>query len=391
MHIEQQRHLMNHVVRPRRVMVRGQGSWLWDEAAKRYLDFVQGWAVNALGHAAPEIVRAVSEQAGTLVTASPAYHNARELELAEAIARLSGLSRVFFANSGAEANEGAIKLARKWGKVSRGGAFEIITTHGGFHGRTLATMAATGKPGWDEMFPPKIDGFVKVPFDDSRAVARAVNPKTAAILVEPIQGEAGVVVPKDGYLRELRRIADEHGVLLMLDEIQTGIGRTGTLFAHQHENVVPDIMTLGKGLGGGVPLAALVASERAARFEIGEQGGTFNGNPLATAAGLAVLGTVNQPAFLDEVRRRGAELRSALERVAPDLVVEVRGRGLLVAARLAEPRAEKIRDAAFDLGLLVNAPRPDVLRFMPALNVTSDEITAMTEILGVAIERAVRS
>jgi acetylornithine/N-succinyldiaminopimelate aminotransferase len=371
-------------------MVRGRGSWVWDASGKRYLDFIQGWAVNALGHAAPEVLRAVSEQAGALVTASPAYHNARELELAAEIVRMTGLSRVFFANSGAEANEGAIKLARKWGKATRDGAFEVITTHNGFHGRTLATMAASGKPGWDAMFPPSVAGFVKVPFDDERAAAAAVGPKTAAILVEPVQGEAGVVVPRRGYLQALREIADEHRLLLILDEVQTGIGRTGTLFAHQHEGVLPDVMTLGKGLGGGVPLAALVASERAALFEVGEQGGTFNGNPLATAAGLAVLRVVTAPGFLDEVCRRGDELRNALEGVAPDHVAEVRGRGLLMAARLTEARAERIRDAAFDLGLLVNAPRHDVLRFMPALNVTSDEIAAMTHLLRQAIASAFR-
>jgi acetylornithine/N-succinyldiaminopimelate aminotransferase len=386
MHTEQPSHLMNHVVRPPTAMVRGKGSWVWDANGKRYLDFVQGWAVNALGHAAPEVLRAVSEQAGTLVTASPAYHNARELELAAVIARASGLSRVFFANSGAEANEGAIKLARKWGKVHRGGAFEVVTTHNGFHGRTLATMAASGKPGWDAMFPPTVAGFVKVPFDDAPAVARAVGPNTTAILVEPIQGEAGVVVPKKGYLRQLRHIADEHGLLLMFDEIQTGIGRTGALFAHQHEGVLPDVMTLGKGLGGGVPLAALVASERAACFEVGEQGGTFNGNPLAAAAGVAVLDAVTEPGFLDGVRLRSSDLRSALERVAPAHIADVRGKGLLMAARLTEPRAERIRDTAFDLGLLVNAPRPDVLRFMPALNVTSNEITAMTDLLRQAFQ-----
>jgi acetylornithine/N-succinyldiaminopimelate aminotransferase len=390
MFTDQPNHLMNHVVRPKAVMVRGQGSWVWDDHGKRYLDFIQGWAVNALGHAAPEVLRAVSEQAGTLVTASPAFHNARELELAGELARWTGLSRIFFTNSGAEANEGAIKLARKWGKVTRGGAFEIITTHNGFHGRTLATMAASGKPGWDAMFPPIVAGFVKVPFDDARAVAGAVGPKTAAILVEPVQGEAGVIVPKRGYLRALREIADAHGLLLMLDEIQTGIGRTGTLFAHQHDGVLPDVMTLGKGLGGGVPLAALVASERAARFEVGEQGGTFNGNPLATAAGIALLRTVTAPGFLEEVRQRGDELKSALERVAPEQIAEVRGKGLLLAARLSEPRAERIRDAAFDLGLLVNAPRPDVLRFMPALNVTSGEIAAMTDLLRQAIVSAFR-
>lgn len=384
MHTEENRHLMNHVVRPKAVMVRGRGSYVWDDSGKRYLDFVQGWAVNALGHASPSIARAVSEQAATLVTASPAYHNANELELAAEIARLSNLARVFFCNSGAEANEGAIKLARKWGRVERNGAYEVVTTVNAFHGRTLATMAASGKPGWDAMFPPPVAGFVKVPFDDASAVERAIGPKTAAILVEPIQGEAGVVVPRNGYLASLREIADAHGILLMLDEIQTGVGRTGRLFAHEHDGVKPDVMTLGKGLGGGVPLAALVASEHAARFEPGEQGGTFNGNPLATSVGLAVLREATATGFLDNVTACGAELRQALERLSP-AVVDVRGRGLLNAARLSGPRAERVRDAAFDLGLLVNAPRPDVLRFMPALNVTRGEISEMIELLARAL------
>jgi len=253
-------HLMNLTNRPPAVMVRGAGSYLWDDAGRRYLDFVQGWAVNALGHCPKEIADAVATQVTKLVNASPAYHNERERALATALAEASGLSRVFFGNSGAEANEGAIKLARKWGKLHKDGAFEIITTHGGFHGRTLATMAASGKPGWDEMFPPRVEGFVKVPFGDADAVERAIGPRTVAILVEPIQGEAGVVVPPDGYLHALSDIARARSVLLMLDEVQTGMGRTGTLFAFQHEGIRPDVLTLGKGLGGGLPLSALVVS-----------------------------------------------------------------------------------------------------------------------------------
>jgi acetylornithine/N-succinyldiaminopimelate aminotransferase len=382
MHSESQNHLMNLVARPAPVMVRGEGSFLWDDAGKRYLDFVQGWAVNALGHAPKELVQAVSRQIATLVSVSPAYHNAGELALAEKLAVASGLSRVFFCNSGAEANEGAIKLARKWGRVHKGGAFEIITTVNGFHGRTLATMAASGKPGWSTMFPPAIEGFVKVPFGDAEAVRAAIRKETVAILVEPVQGEGGVVVPPDGYLAALRALADEHGLLLVADEVQTGMGRTGTLFAHQHDGVRPDVMTLGKGLGGGVPLAALVVAERAHCFERGEQGGTFNGNPLATAAGIAVLDAITAEGFLDAVVERGESLRRGLSGLAARHgIAEVRGRGLLVAARLDRPRAEAVRDAAFDLGLLVNAVRPDTLRFMPALNVGEAEIASLLELL----------
>jgi acetylornithine/N-succinyldiaminopimelate aminotransferase len=378
--------LMRLSARPRVVMVRGQGSYLWDDEGRRYLDFVQGWAVNTLGHSPEILAEALSRQARLLVSPSPAYYNEPALALAGALAESSGLRRVFFCNSGAEANEGAIKLARKWGKLHRGGAHEVITTVDGFHGRTLATMAATGKAGWEDMFPPRVPGFVKVPFGDAGAVAGAVTERTAAILIEPIQGEAGVIVPPPGYLRALRQIADDKRVLLMFDEIQTGVARTGHLFAHQEEGVLPDVMTLGKGLGGGVPLAALLSTEAAACFAPGEQGGTFNGNPLATAAGRAVFGAVRAEGFLAQVRARGAFLRSGLERLgAAHGITSVRGRGLLIAADLSSPRGEQIRDRAFELGLLVNSPRPSMLRFMPALDVTEEAITEMLGLLSRAL------
>jgi acetylornithine/N-succinyldiaminopimelate aminotransferase len=377
---------MGLVVRPPAVMVRGEGMFIWDEHGKRYLDFVQGWAVNALGHSPPELRAAVTAQLAALVSSSPAYHNAPALELGRRLARESRLEKVFLCSTGAEANEGAIKLARKWGKVHHGGAFEIITTTNGFHGRTLATMAATGKPGWDTMFPPAMPGFVKVPFGDAAAVDAQIGPRTAAIMVEPIQGEGGVVVPPDGYLEALRRIADARGVLLVADEVQTGFGRTGTLFAHQRDGVLPDVMTLGKGIGGGVPLAALLASERVACFERGEQGSTFGGNPLAAAAGLSVLEAVTGPGFLSRVAESGDRVQAGLSALGSARgIAEVRGRGLLIAARLETPRAEQVRDAAFELGLLVNAVRPDTLRFMPALNVTDAEIDSMLAILEQAL------
>ena len=372
-------HLMNLVGRPSAVMVRGEGSYLWDERGKRYLDFVQGWAVNALGHCPPVLARALCAQSSTLISASPAYHCRTAIALGRRLAAESGMPKVFLASTGAEANEGAIKLARKWGKVHRGGAFEIVTTVNAFHGRTLATMAATGKPGWDAMFPPVMPGFVKVPYGDASAVEGAIGPNTVAVMIEPIQGEAGVVVPPAGYIAALRDITDRHGILLIADEVQTGMGRTGTLFAHQHDGVTVDVMTLGKGLGGGVPLAALLASERASCFERGEQGGTFAGNAFTAAAGLAVLDTITAAGFLDAVVRRGERLMAGLR--ALDAIVEARGRGLLDAARLDAPRAERVRDAAFDAGLLVNAPKPDTLRFMPPLNVEGTEIDDALELL----------
>ena len=377
--------LMPTAARPPAVMVRGEGSYLFDESGRRYLDFVQGWAVNALGHCPPELQEEVTRQAAELLNPSPAYFNAPQLELARRLVELSGLHHVFFCNSGAEANEGAIKLARKWGRLHKDGAYRIITTENSFHGRTLATMAASGKPGWDEIFPPPVEGFRKVPFGDVSAVEEAMDPETVAIMVEPIQGEAGVVVPPEGYLQGLAEVAERHRLLLILDEVQTGVGRTGSLFAFETEGVRPHILTLGKGLGGGVPLAALVADEGSSCFEHGEQGGTFNGAPLATAVGLRVLETVAAPSFLKGVRDAGARVEKAVRSAASPIgVQEVRGRGLLLAARLAEPVAEEVRDRSFEMGLLLNAPRPDLLRFMPSLRIRSEEIEEMEGLLGQA-------
>jgi len=368
--------------RPAVVMVRGEGSWLWDQEGKRYLDFVQGWAVNCLGHCPAVIRAALAEQAERLINCSPAYFNAPMARLATLIAETSGLAHVFLCNSGAEANEGAIKLARKWGRRHRGGAFEIVAMDHGFHGRTLATMAASGKPGWDAIFPPAVPGFRKVPLNDLDAVAKSIGPATAAVMLEPIQGEAGVLPASDEYLRELRALTRERGVLLILDEIQTGIGRTGRLYGYEHAGVVPDIMTLGKGLGGGVPLAALVASAAASCFEPGDQGGTFGGNPLMAAVGVAVLEAVREPEFLHGVIVKGQYLARRLSELSAELGhAEVRGRGLLLALELVNADAAKVARSAMDRGLLINAPRPTSLRFMPSLAVSMEEIDQMIELL----------
>jgi acetylornithine/N-succinyldiaminopimelate aminotransferase len=375
--------LMEVTRRPDVVFVRGEGSWLWDDRGRRYLDFVQGWAVNALGHCPPAVVAALTAQATTLVNASPAYHNPVAVRLARLIVSHCNLDRVFLASTGAEANEGAIKLARKWGRLHRGGAYKIVTMHGAFHGRTLATMSASGKPGWDRLFAPQVDGFVKVPFNDLAAARAAVDDATVAVMLEPIQGEAGVLPATTEYLQGLRALTREGGLLLILDEVQTGIGRTGRLFAHQHHGVDPDIMTLAKGLGAGVPLAALVAREEVCCFEPGDQGGTFGGTPLMAAAGCAVLETVTGPGFLERVAATGAYLRARLESLARRFGLgEVRGQGLLLALALGD-RADAAGLAADALGagLLVNAPRPDCLRFMPALTVSREEVDEMARIL----------
>ena len=381
--------LMDITARPPIAFVRGEGSYLWDETGKRYLDFIQGWAVNCLGHSPPVLAEAISAQARRLITPSPAYYNDTSLKLAKALTDLSCFDRVFFANSGAEANEGAIKLARKFGSVHKNGAYEIITFEGAFHGRTLATMSASGKKAFEPLFEPKVSGFPKARWNDLASVEELITDKTVAVMLEPIQGEAGVWPASDQFLRDLRALASANGMLLIFDEMQTGLGRTGRLFHYEHVGVTPDIMTLGKGIGGGVPLAALLATEAASCFEHGDQGGTFNGNALMCAAGLAVLEQVATPAFLKSVTENGLYLESELQRLsARHGLGEVRGRGLLLALDLRVPIAPSIVAAALDEGVLLNAPRPDALRFMPALNVTRQEIDLMIGCLDALLTKA---
>ena len=384
--------LMEITARPPLVFVRGSGSWLWDHNGKRYLDFVQGWAVNCLGHSPSVIIDALATQSRRLITPSPAYYNEPSIQLARRIVESSCLQRVFFTNSGAEANEGAIKLARKWGSVNKRGAYEIITFENSFHGRTLATMAASGKPGFRERFEPKVPGFPKATLNDLVSVERLISPQTAGVMVEPIQGETGVIPATDAFLRDLRELTRQRNLLLILDEVQTGVGRTGKLWAYEHAAIAPDIMTLGKMLGGGVPLGALVATEAASCFEHGDQGGTFNGNPLMTAVGCAVMDAVRAPGFLQEVVKNGAYLMDQLSRLASRYELgEVRGRGLLVAVDLKWDVASSVTEVAREGGLLLNAPRSGVLRLMPALNVSQEDINTMLEILDHAVRSTLNS
>jgi acetylornithine/N-succinyldiaminopimelate aminotransferase len=380
--------LMYITDRPPIVMVRGEGSYLWDHTGKRYLDFVQGWAVNCLGHSPKVVVQAIESQARQLLNPSPAYYNQPMIDLANLLTKHSSLDKVFFANCGAEANEGAIKLARKWGQLNKDGAYEIITMDHAFHGRTLATMSACGKPQFQALFEPKVPGFPKANLNDLDSVRRLVGPKTVGIMLEPIQGEAGVLPASDEFLRDLRKLADEAKLLLIVDEVQTGVGRTGRLFAHQYAGIRPDIMTLAKGIGGGVPLAALVARKEVSCFVAGDQGGTYNGNPLVTAAGCAVLRTITAPGFLENVQALSAYFIAQLQALSREFSLgETRGRGLLLALDLGKDLAKPIATQAMDEGLLLNAPRPGTLRFMPALNITRAEIDQMLQILRGIITR----
>lgn len=373
--------LMEITSRPDLVFVRGQGSWLEDHAGKRYLDFIQGWAVNTLGHCAPEMQKALLDQSKLLMNPSPAFYNLPSIELASRLTGASVFDRVFFANSGGEANEGAIKLARKWGQVNKKGAYKIITMNHGFHGRTLATMSASGKPGWDKMFAPQVEGFPKAEINDLESVRKLIDDQTVAIMLEPVQGEAGVIPATKEFMQGLRKLADEHKLLFIVDEVQTGMGRTGTLFAYQQSDVVPDIMTLAKGIGGGVPLAALLARQEVCVFSHGDQGGTYNGNPLMAAVGVAVFDALAASGFMEAVNARAKQLSEGLLALSAKYGMKgERGMGLLRALIMDRDDGPAIVEAARNLapnGLLLNAPRGNLLRFMPALNVTAEEIDTM--------------
>lgn len=371
--------------RPEVIMLEGKGSWLTDNNGKRYLDFLQGWAVNCLGHGNQGMIEALNAQAKKLINPSPAFYNEPMIGLSNLLTENSCFDKVFFANSGAEANEGAIKLARKWGQLNKSGAFEIITFDHSFHGRTLATMSASGKPGWDTMFAPQVAGFPKADLNDIESVKKLVTDKTVAVMLEPVQGEGGVIPATKEFMQELRKFTKANNILLIVDEVQAGCGRTGTLFAYQNFGIEPDIMTLGKGIGGGVPLAALLATDAVACFVPGDQGGTYNGNPLMTAVGISVIEQLLAPGFLDSVKAKGELLKSELLNLATEFKLEgERGEGLLRALMLGKDIGPKLVELARDRspeGLLINSPRPNLLRFMPALNVSDDEIRQMCNIL----------
>jgi len=381
--------LMYVTPRPPLVFTEGSGMWITDHSGKRYLDYLQGWAVNCLGHSPQCIQDALVAQAKKIINPSPAFYNAPMIELAALLTQNSCFDRVFFTNSGAEANEGAIKLARKWGKLNRNDAgenrFEIITFDHSFHGRTLATMSASGKSGWDTMYAPQVPGFPKAELGDLASVEKLITDKTVAVMLEPVQGEGGVIPASREFMQALRALTKKHNLLLIVDEVQSGMGRTGALFAYQLSEVEPDIMTLAKGIGGGVPLGALLCREEIACFEAGEQGGTYNGNPLMTAVGLAVARELLKDGFLESVRRKGDYLAAALLQLSAQHGLEgERGFGLLRALKLGKDIGPQIVDAARELqplGLLLNSPRPNLLRFMPALNVTEDEIDQMIAML----------
>lgn len=388
-----QQHLMNTYGRQSVTFTKGEGAWLWDTEGKRYLDALAGVAVNGLGHAHPALTKAIAEQAGKLIHVSNVYEIAEQSRLADRLCELSGMDRVFFCNSGCEANEAAIKLARLYGHGKGVENPAIIVMDKSFHGRTLATLSATGNRKVQAGFEPLVPGFVRVPFDDLDAVRQVAehNPNVVAVLVEPIQGEGGVNIPHDsaGYLLGLRALCDKHGWLLMLDEVQSGIARTGTWFAFQHTGVKPDVMTLAKGLGSGVPIGACLAYGPAAEiFTPGKHGSTFGGNPLACAAALATLDVIEKDALGAHAEQLGDWIREALSSQLQGVVgvTTIRNAGLMIGIELDRPCGELVKQG-LEAGLLINVTADKVVRLLPPLILNQDEARQLVDILSGLIKK----
>ena len=367
---------MNMFRRPPMTLVKGQGARVEDSDGKTYVDCVAGIAVDALGHGHPGLAEVIAEQAKSLIHVSNLYYTEPQINLAEMLVNASGLDKMFFVNSGAEANEGAIKLARKWGIQNRDGAYTILSTENSFHGRTMTTVAATGTPAYREPFGPPTPGFDFVAYNDFEALKEKVDAQTAAILLEPIQGEGGVNVPDDSYLQKVRELCDRENILLILDEVQTGCGRTGKMFAFEHYGIKPDIMTLAKGLGGGVPIGAVLANEKAAVFQPGDHGSTFGGNVLACAASAFVVDQILNQGVLDTANARSEYMDKKIAELEDrsDLVIGQRGKGLLRAIILRDDIAADVVGKGISQGLLSNPVRPNAIRLMPPLTVTEEEL-----------------
>lgn len=366
------------------VLDHGDGVYVYDTHGKKYLDYLGGIAVNVLGHAYPALVKAVAEQAGKMIHCSNLYYTQTQADAAAKLVKLSGLGKVFFGNSGAEANEGAIKLARKYAHQQDPEKSQIITALHSFHGRTIATLTATGQPHYHEGFGPLPGGFDYVPFNDIAALEKLMSDKTAAVMLEPIQGEGGVHVPDMDYLKKVRALCDKYQALLIFDEIQCGMGRSGKFFAYEQFGVQPDIVTLAKGLAGGVPIGAFIATdEAAAAFHAGDHGSTFGGNPLACAAANVVLDTIMEKHLLDNVNEVGGYLKGQLEKLQqkyPKLITEVRGMGLILGMQLTRPGREIVNDC-LEYGLIINCTAGDVLRFVPPLIITRAHVDELCGVL----------
>ncbi|TET48538.1 MAG: aspartate aminotransferase family protein [Dehalococcoidia bacterium] len=377
------KYFMHTVSRVPVTLVKGEGARVWDDNGREYLDFVAGWAVNSLGHCHPVVAEALAEQAHTLIQVSNQFYTIPQLRLAEILVQHSCLDKVFISNSGAEANEGAVKLARRYGKHHRHGAYEVISANGSFHGRTLSMVAASGQAKHQEAYLPLPAGFINVEYNNIEAIKAATTDKTCAVILEPLQGEGGVNIPDDNYLKMVREWCSQQGILLILDEIQTGIGRLGALFGYELYGVEPDVMTLAKGLGSGVPIGAIMAKDSANVFAPGEHGSTFGGNPLVCAAAYATLKYIIENKVADNARKIGQYFAGRLEELKDKytFVTDVRGRGLLLAIEFDREIAADVLGACLENGLLVNRLKPSALRFMPPLIIGRDEVDEAINIL----------
>jgi acetylornithine/N-succinyldiaminopimelate aminotransferase len=373
---QEKKYLFTNTVRWSILPVKGKGSYLWDEDGKKYLDLVGGWAVCCLGHSHPVMTKALTKQSKLLVQCGPQSCNQPQLQLAELLVKISCLNHVFFCNSGAEANEGAIKLARRYGKLKLNGAFEVITALNSFHGRTLAMTAATGQPHYQEAYQPLPAGFKNVPFNNIDAIKNATTKDTCGVMLEPIQGEGGVNIPDEGYLRAVKHWCDEKGILLILDEVQTGIGRIGTMFGYQQFGIEPDIITLAKGLGGGIPIGAFMAKEKCSVFTPGDHGSTYGSNPLMCATALAVMEYVISNDVPGKAQKAGLYLIDGLNKLKSkySFITDVRGRGLLAAIEFKSDMSQSIMATCVKNGMMVNNVKPNAVRVMPPLTISNKEI-----------------
>lgn len=376
------KYLLTITNRPEIVMDKGQGMYLWDTEGKKYLDFIGGWAVCCLGHSPKVVADALVKQSDIVINSSPSFLNTPMLEFTDLLIRNSVFDRVWFGNSGAEVNEAAVKLARKYGMLKKNNAYQIITTKNSFHGRTLAMMSATGKDHWKELFNPKPTGFIHVPFNDINSIEEAITDDTVAIMIEPVQGEGGVNPATTNYIKGLRKLCDDNGLLLIFDEVQTGYGRTGTMFSYENYGVEPDIMTLAKGIGAGFPLSALLVKEKYNIFDPGEQGGTYGGQQLAMAVGYAVLNEFLNSNLLDNVKDIGEYLKNKLKEISAEFGFKnIRGQGLLIGLDLSNDNGGEIVKECLKNGLIINSPRANMLRFMPPLIADKNDIDNMIKIL----------
>jgi acetylornithine/N-succinyldiaminopimelate aminotransferase len=374
--------LLEVTKRPDIIMSHGHGMYISDTEGNRYLDFIGGWAVNCLGHSPQLIVDVLTKQSKTLINASPSFYNIPMLEYSRLLVENSVFDRAFFTSTGAEANEGAIKLARKYGTLFKQGASDIITTRKGFHGRTLTTMAATGKNEWRDLFEPKTTGFPKAVFNDLESVESLVTKNTCAVMLEPIQGEGGVNVGSQEFIRGVRELCDQNNILLIFDEIQTGFGRTGSLFCYEQYNIEPDIMTLGKGIGGGFPLSAMLTKNYLNIFDPGDQGGTYTGQPLAMAVGFAVLNELLANNIIDHVKKMGSLIEQKLRGLTEHYEIKnIRGKGLLLAFDITMTAGKTFVQKCLEHNLLINSPQQNTIRLMPPLIVSEDDVDKMIRIV----------